>query len=337
MQVIAGSPLGSGRWCIFAINQGRQISSNLLAFLACLRDTGYDIILVNNGRFPERSITVFLPHCHTIIAKPRGGRDFGGYKWATKHLAEMGCEIKQVIYCNDSIFIRPSALRLMLNRLNQMDDNYIGITETFDPSYHVQSWFFVISGNLFHNKGFGAFWREYRPFSYRLYCVKRGEIGISQYLTRRGITPRPLYSQAMIVELIFDGSLTQAVESILISLGPDEYNALDETVQQITFQQFPDQDVTRSFLKHYFIEKLNQSNTMNAANLVLLERTEFPFLKKDLVYRGRYFVTQIDDALSRWVGEDADHVEEIRAYIRTRGSLRRQYSPSAMLARIGVI
>ncbi len=94
-------------------------------------------------------------------------------------------DIGQVIYCNDSVFVRPSALRLLLQRIRQLDSDYIGITESFDPRYHVQSWFFVASGKLFHSPEFQNFWQEYTPLSYRPYCINKGEVGIVKYLRHR--------------------------------------------------------------------------------------------------------------------------------------------------------
>ena len=333
----AGTSLNTELWCIFAIYQRDQISNNLVTFLMQIRNEGYNVILVNDGSCSGELIHAFLPHCHTIINKPPGGRDFGAYKWGTEFLSRLGVPIRQVVYCNDSIFIRPSALAQLLQRIRQISDDYIGITETYFPCYHVQSWFFAISGVVFNSAAFQGFWRRYKPLSYRLHCINKGEIALSQYLMRCGFQPHLLYTQAMVLDLIFDGTMAQAVDRLLQLLRPQEYQDHLDTIRRLIFVQPIQEDIASRFLRHEITELLARSNTMNAANLVLLKFTEFPFLKKDLVYRGQYPLHQIENIVGRWVGEDAEHAREILAYFRCRGTLRLRVSPPALLARLGVI
>jgi hypothetical protein len=338
-RVHPGAAQPTGLWCVLATAQGKQVSENLIAFLLCLQQAGYNVILVNNGNLAEELTAEYLPYCHSVIERPRGGRDFGGYKWGTKALCDLerrNGQVTQVIYCNDSIFVRPSTLALLLSRIRQMSDDYIGITDTFDQSYHVQSWFFVASGALFHRPEFQQFWRSYVPLSYRRHCIKNGEVGISRYLSKHGIHPNPLYTQTMILDLIFEGTLAQAVDRLLLGLSPGDYRELTAAMQQIAFAQSPD-GTAGSFLRRDILEQIGMSNTMNTANLILIRYTAFPFLKKDLVYRGDYLFSQIQDAIAEWVGEDAAYLTEIFAYFRSRGTLQRQYSPSAILARMGLL
>jgi hypothetical protein len=90
-------------------------------------------------------------------------------------------------------------------------------------------------------------------------------------------------------------------------------------------------------LRRDILEQIGMSNTMHTANLILIRYTAFPFLKKDLVYRGDYLFSQIQEAIAEWVAEDAAYLTEIFAYFRSRGTLQRQYSPSAILARMGLL
>ena len=335
----SGTPQSTGLWCIFATAQDKQISDNLIAFLSCLQNAGYNVILVNNGNLAAEFRKKLTPYCHSVIEKPRGGRDFGGYKWGTKVVYDLKHhprQITQVIYCNDSTFVRPSTLELLLSRIRQMSDDYIGITDTFDQNYHVQSWFFAASGQLFYSAAFQKFWHSYVPLSYRRHCIKNGEVGISKYLSKHGIHPNPLYTQTMILDLIFAGTLSEAVDRLLLGLSPSDYRELTAAMQQIAFAHSPD-GTAGSFLRRDIMEQIGMSNTMNTANLILIRYTAFPFLKKDLIYRGDYLFSQIQDAIAEWVGEDAAYLTEILAYFRSRGTLQQQYSPSAILARMGLL
>jgi hypothetical protein len=142
----------------------------------------------------------------------------------------------------------------------------------------------------------------------------------------------------MIMNLIFDGTFADAFDRLLTFFGPWEYGGLINNVDKIITSGLPDERTICTFLKHDVMETMGISNTMNAANLILLNETTFPFLKKDLVYRGRYLCTQIENVVGRWIGNDAEHVNEILGYIRARGTAaRQQYALSAFLVRVGVV
>jgi Rhamnan synthesis protein F len=334
-----GTPGITGLWCIFAISQRTQISKNLITFLSCLQRVGYNVILINNGPSSNELVTAYLPYCHTVIEKPSGGRDFGGYKWGTEFLRRMtdGGKIDQVIYCNDSIFIRPSTFEQLLQTTKQMNDDYIGITEVFQYHYHVQSWFFVISGRVFGSSEFHGFWQKYIPYSSRTHSINKGEAGISKHLMQYGVYPRLLYTQSMILDLIFTGTTAETLERFMVFFSPGEYRGLRQTMENIAIVQTSDQQTVMSSLKRGVMERIALSNTAHMTNLLLLKCSTFPFLKKDLVYRAQYFFSQVDSSMDHWTGDDAMHVAEILGYFRARGSLRWQHSPAAMLARMGIL
>jgi hypothetical protein len=338
LRVHQGTSFGGGLWCVYAVRQTNQVSKNLVSCLICLRRAGYDTVLINNGRLSDKLVDAYLPYCHTVILKPCGGRDFGGYKWGTQFLASLGknTRIDQVIYCNDSIFIRPTAFEQLLNRIKQLDHDYIGITETFEIHHHVQSWFFAISARIYHSPFYKAFWDSYKSYSHRVHCINNGEVKISKLLLGSGVLPHVLYTQSSILDLIFAGTLDDALSKVMMFFRPHEYARLMDTIRDIAFAGISDTQLVVNFLRRELLEKLAMANTMHNVNLLLLRFTGFPFLKKDLVHRAQYFVTQVDNSIADWSGVDAEELPEILAYYRYRDSLRWQHSFSAMLARLGV-
>lgn len=335
----SGQAQQTGFWCIFAISQRRQVSKNLIAALNCFRDLGYDVILINNGGLSPELVTAYLPYCHSVVERPHGGRDFGGYQWGTEFLRRLGGDrqIVQVVYCNDSNFIRPSTFAQLLGRIKQMTDDYIGITEVFQFYYHVQSWFFVISGRVFVSPMFQQFWQEYVPLSSRRHSINRGEAGIAKHLLQHNVYPCLLYTHSTIVDLVCDGPLEEVLERISSYFNPSEYKGLAATMQNDMALQLAGQANVLAMLKRGVMEKVTLSNTVHVTNLLLLKCSGFPFLKKDLVYRALYFFPQVENSLSHWIGEDAEQLPEILGHFRARGSLRWQHSPAAILARMGLI
>ncbi len=334
----SGPAQQTGFWCIFAISQRRQVSKNLLAALDCFQQLGYDVILINNGALAPELVSGYSPYCHSVVERPHGGRDFGGYQWGTEFLRRRSDQpITQIVYCNDSNFIRPSTFAQLLGRIKQMTDDYIGITEVFQFHYHVQSWFFVISGRVFGSSMFRQFWQEYVPLSSRRHSINRGEAGIAKHLLQHNVYPRLLYTHNTIVDLVCDGTLAEVLERISSYFNPSEYKGLATTMQDDVALQFSGEASALATLKRGVMEKMTLSNTVHVTNLLLLKCSGFPFLKKDLVYRALYFFPQVENSLSHWTGEDAEQLPEILGHFRARGSLRWQHSPAAILARMGLI
>ena len=163
------------------------MSQNLLAYIGVLNDCGYNILLVNNGPLSARHIELFQSRCHTMVAKYYGGRDFGCFQYGTKLLQELAASrpILQVIYCNESVFVRPSQLSKTVERIRQSRAPLIGLTGSWESAYHVSSWLFAISGELFRDPAFQQFWADYLPTSSRTHTIWYGEIGLSAHLQRQ--------------------------------------------------------------------------------------------------------------------------------------------------------
>lgn len=234
---------------------------------------------MNNGNISDLLTRFYLPLCHSIIERPYGGRDFGSYKWATKFLRENGNanEVTQLVYCNDSVFIRPSAFEDLLDRIIQMDDDYICITEVFQIHYHVQSWFFVVSGRVFKSAPFHQYWEKYRPYSYRRHSIGKGEVGISKHLIHHGIYPQPLFSQNMILNLVFTGNFEEILNRLIYLLSPSDYLGIMSQIKDISVLELPDRNVALTVLKRNVMERIANSNTMHCANLILLNLVNFRF------------------------------------------------------------
>jgi rhamnan synthesis protein F len=332
LRLLSGSFEPSGLWCIFAIHQEHAVSQNLVKYLTALKCAGYNVVLVNDGVLGREPVAAFLPLCHTVVSRPKGGRDFGSYKWGTQFLrrADRIGLVNQMVYCNDSIFVRPRAFAAFLDELKQIDDDYIGVVDSRQISYHVQSWLFAVSGRIFKSAPFDDFWKQYKPYSHRTHCIANGEIALTRHLVRAGVVPRVLYPQRAIVDLMLTGPPDTALERLVTLLRPIEYERLAKTIEPLASAG------RLCDLKKKFLAALGAANLVGAVNLILVGCSPFPFLKKDLVYRAQYFVSQVEQGVGHWTGDDAEELAEILSYYRARGTLRARYSLAALSARLGV-
>jgi hypothetical protein len=322
----------SGVWCIFAMRLGKTTSANMLAFLGRLRALDYNIILINNGILAAEQIPPFLSYCHTLVSKARGGRDFGSYQYATRHLRQLAENVPvwQIIYCNDSVFIRPSRFTQLLAKIRAADDDYLGMTETFEFHYHVSSWFFAISRKTFDAPPFQRFWAKYRPGSSRFHSIHKGEIGLSQALIRGGIYPSVLFTGKTVVDVCFNNAdrlvnrLSRLSGIILWDRVRTELGTLGAAVGE-------------EMVRRRVHDEASFENNTNLFNLFLIELCDFPFIKKDLVFRNQYLVGQIEDVVEGWTDEDREHIREILGFFRSRNAMRWMRGVRGYLTREGMI
>jgi rhamnan synthesis protein F len=342
----------TGLWAICAIYQRRRVSGNLMAYLTCLRNTGYNVIAVHNGPLDQSLIDVLKTVCHSVLVRTSEGRDFGSHKYGTAYLSSLGeSNIKQVAYCNDSIFIRPSVLKKFLEVLRDLPDDYIGTTETYQFHYHIHSWFFAVSGNVFNSSLFQDFFRKYRPVSYRRHVIHRGEIRLTRRLVRSQIYPKVLFPADEVFEKVFAADEKQIISQLallsnictydvvarILSGNSRSKNALLRAMSpDISAAGLPDYQLL-FMLRRALADESALQNGMNLMNLLLLVNSDFPFLKKDLVYRDMFHTIQIEHATSHWCGEDAEHLSEIRGFFRSREAMRWQNIFHRVLAQAGVI
>jgi hypothetical protein len=346
------TPQSTGLWCICAIYQRRRISPNLMAFFTCLRDAGYNVIAVHNGPLDDALITELKSVCHTVLVRSTGGRDFGSHKYGTAYLASLGePNIKQVVYCNDSVFIRPSALKPFLESLREMPDDFIGTTETFQFHYHIHSWFFAVSGKLFNSPLVQDFFKQYRPVSYRRHVIHRGEIRFTRRMVRSQVYPRVLFTADAVFDKVFASDEKEIISQLALLSNIYTYDII---AKLLSYNAKPKSAIMRlqpdiaaagglpdyqllSMLRRTLADESALQNGMNLMNLLLLTTSTFPFLKKDLVYRDMFHCIQIERATSHWCGEDAGQLAEIRGFFRSREAMRWQNVFHRVLATAGVI
>jgi hypothetical protein len=336
----------TGLWCIFAVWQSEPISPNLIAAFERLNDAGYNIVLINNGPLPGAAASALLHYCHTFFTKPHGGRDFGSYQFATAwlHRTVPAAEIRQVLYCNDSVFIRPSRFAALLARLRDRDSLYIGVTGSSERFYHVSSWFFAVSGVVFDHPGFHEFWRRYTPFSSRTYVIRRGEIGLSQALSKLHIDPEILFTAEAAVDECFKTETPRVIQAVArlssIWLWDQQlrpYFSNLEYAEPTASGKGELPLLSKEFLRRRLIDYSDSENNMNFYNLFYAEYCDLPFLKKDLVYRGQYLIAQIEEVVGRWEGCDRQHVPEVLGYFRSRSAIRWIHGLRGYLTRHGIL
>jgi hypothetical protein len=255
-----------------------------------------------------------------VINRPNLGRDFAAYQIATKLLLDSGLSIRRLLYCNDSVFyLDKNDPRNIFAHLMSSDDQWIGMTETYEHRYHVSSWCFQLSTEVLQSPAFVEFWKTYRPIDSRRHAIRRGEVGLTSALLRAGYVPKVLFDAGNLLRVVLqkhDGSNEKQLLQQHCTLKPEMAST----------------SVLNGVLKSLFEgEQLNQTNSLG---VLLISEAGFPFIKKAMAFQSNCPISVIlvilEERMSGFCLEAANEV-------RLRG-MRRTASPwKRLLYDAGVI
>jgi hypothetical protein len=263
--------------CIFAAsNLGKKILASVRSLIHAITTAGYATVVVMNGPRVERGwFEGAISQSDVIISRPNRGRDFAAFQLATGLLLDRRKEIDRLLYCNDSIFfLDKNDRKKVFSHLIASADPWVGITENHQPIYHVSSWCFQVSQEILKSPAFAAFWRSYLPIDSRIHAIKKGEIGISRTLLKAGFSPTVMFTANSLLRALLEKNRLNAPSHILNELGVFARADLNERTETT--------DAVRSLFQG---EKHNQTAFLGVP---FMAEMGFPFLKKDVVYRGVY-------------------------------------------------
>ncbi len=126
-----------------------SLKPHVVAHLSQLMDAGVEVALAINTDLPLSSVQLPAELLHRLAAcvvRQNLGLDFAAWAHAHELFADR-LRPRRLMLVNDSIVgpLDPGAFRSLLQRARASDADVIGLTENFDPRYHLQSFFLVFN------------------------------------------------------------------------------------------------------------------------------------------------------------------------------------------------
>ena len=112
------------------------------ALFRSLVDAGFIAVVVHAPAVLNAPIdTTTGPYCYTIVTR-KAGRDFGSWAVGASALNALLDELDEVLLLNDSIIaLESDVLDGLLTRARDMGADAVGVTESYERQYHLQSYF----------------------------------------------------------------------------------------------------------------------------------------------------------------------------------------------------
>lgn len=132
-----------------------------------------------------------------IIVRNNFGKDFGSFKDALERISTELNGINTLILQNDSL-IGPLYKSDFIDKVERFPYDVVGITESLDYKYHLQSSFILLKSQKAINL-LKVFMKDYIVYQYRPFIVHHGEIALSQFFINNSIN---LGAYAPLLELL---------------------------------------------------------------------------------------------------------------------------------------
>ncbi len=174
--------------------------------LRYLHDKGYATLVVSNLPLSEADRARLLPLCWRYLERPNFGYDFGGYRDAVLELGERLADLQRLVILNDSVWFPLPGARDWLDDVEALDVDFAGAASNYGtprpeieefatmqwsyrvthPNFHYCSFALCVGPAILRDPGFLRYWKGLRLSNDKSRTVRRGEIGLSQWVLSHG-------------------------------------------------------------------------------------------------------------------------------------------------------
>lgn len=147
------------RACVFShFDQNNQVAPYVFNYLNELRNAGLNIIMVStSSKLRPVDVEELKKYCSACILRENKGYDFGSYKIGIEFLENQGVTPSSILIANDSVFGPFFSIKELLDK-HFNEEGMVGLTDSYDHGYHLQSYFIHFGGNLVTSSIFKEFW-----------------------------------------------------------------------------------------------------------------------------------------------------------------------------------
>ncbi len=308
-----------GNWALLVVWQPNDWPWFLDVLLDAMARRGVNVLVVANA-LPADGITDhLLDHCAAVMRRDNQGFDFGGFRDGYIHLMAQE-DPQRILFANDSILYYQEGLDRLLTRLLPASGgaDVISTFENREYQFHFQSFLFSISSHLLRSGAVHEYWRGYVPVSNRRWCILRGEIGFSRCLLDAGRTFEVIASGVALAEALLpmDPQELLALRGDATEELREEWDALQPLVERASVKG-PGQEAAQDTLVMEVVALCQKRSPPHCVPFLYARLLGIRVLKRDLVWRDRYSLTELEWSLRRSGLEEK--LDEVMAGFRRRG------------------
>ncbi len=192
---------------VYLIFPSDGILGSHLDALGMMVEEGISPVIVSNLPLSSQQLETLAPMTARIIERPNIGYDFGGYRDGILALENALPEVERLYILNDSAWMVDAPKSWFADaRAKEVD--FCGATSNYGikrhdavnfrelrwqytahhRNFHYASYALAIGQNILRDPEFLRFWRSFRLSNHKRRTVRRGEIGLTQWVMRHGFS-----------------------------------------------------------------------------------------------------------------------------------------------------
>ncbi|MFL2747584.1 MAG: rhamnan synthesis F family protein [Gammaproteobacteria bacterium] len=339
----SGSLSLKNRTVIFLIFPEAGITNSHLRTLKYFIKNNYSPIVISNLPLIESDRSEILKNCCSLIERKNFGYDFGGYRDAILHLSNNIKKFDNLLLINDSTWFPILQDNAFINFINNSNLDFIGATSHYgferlklpskrenlpktinfnsdNRNFHYASYALSFSKKILNDSNFYKFWKTLRLSGTKNVVVRRGEIGLTQFIIRN-----KYYSHGSFID-------SEKLETTL-----KEFSR--ERLLKICHEVIVENKSLKIFKEKFLIDLENSSRNEIISFLIiivsrqiivfsllkfLIEELRFPFIKKmllkldkDSAEKTYNIIKSLDEEIFEEINSEIKANKELRKFIIT--------------------
>lgn len=275
-------------------------------YVRSLNDAGCSVLFVSNaGKLRAEAIESIKPFCAGILVRRNVGYDFAAMREGLSHFGLPHANTEMLIIVNDSVYGPLIPLNDMLARIDFEKADFWGATESWQSRYHLQSFFMVAGPRLMRHEAWSSFWDNVYSVPNKRWVITRYEVGITQWMLKRGIRCAAVWEYNDIVRDIDPDTLRQ-------------YDSSEQVVDPVTLVR----RTQSQRIQECYVNRIALNPTSDMWRQLL--RAGFPFLKRELLRDNPTHVSDImewRDVVQETSGFEISLIErDLQRLMRNRAS-----------------
>lgn len=180
-----------------------RIAEHVRCYLEALRAEGLAVVFVSNAGWLANEDAHWIASVSAaVIVRRNLGYDFAAWRDALEACGLPNGDTTQLVLVNDSVYGPFFPLTDLFRRIDAEDVPVLGLTDSWQRRYHLQSFFLACGPAAFRNLAWHQFWSDVLPSRSKQSVVARYEIGLTQALLRGGVACRALFPYEMLLDTV---------------------------------------------------------------------------------------------------------------------------------------
>ncbi|MDE3028269.1 MAG: hypothetical protein KGH84_07720, partial [Paracoccaceae bacterium] len=262
-----GALQGASRVAIFVIFPSSGLLPSHLHTLSYFRSKGYAVQVVSNLPLPDADRERLLEQCWRFVERPNFGYDFGAYREGILDLADELAGLERLVLINDSTWFPLPGSRDWLDDVEALDVDFAGaashygaprpeierfrsIRWAYGPhhrNFHYASFALCLRPGILRSADFIAYWRTFHLTDKKRRTVRRGEVGLTQWMLSHGFSHNSTMDLTRLDEDLAELGVPRLLEIAEDMIIPELLH-LKELKATITTQPNPDKSDLIKFI-----------------------------------------------------------------------------------------